>query len=92
MALQALGRVEQARAALTRALSLAEPEGYVRTFIDEGAPMGELLATVLAAQRTRRDESSQRMAGYVAGCCRPWPGKRPGEGRPLPLRPRWSSR
>ena len=29
--------------ALERALSLAEPEGYVRTFVDEGAPMAALL-------------------------------------------------
>jgi LuxR family maltose regulon positive regulatory protein len=43
MALQNRGKVEQALAALERALSLAEPEGYVRIFIDEGAPMGELL-------------------------------------------------
>ena len=30
-------------AALERALSLAELEGYVRTFVDEGAPMAALL-------------------------------------------------
>jgi len=29
--------------ALKRALTLAEPEGYIRTFIDEGAPMADLL-------------------------------------------------
>jgi LuxR family maltose regulon positive regulatory protein len=29
---------------LTRALTLAEPEGYVRMFVDEGAPMAALLA------------------------------------------------
>ena len=29
---------------LERALTLAEPEGYVRIFIDEGAPMAALLA------------------------------------------------
>jgi LuxR family maltose regulon positive regulatory protein len=29
--------------ALARALLLGEPEGYVRTFVDLGAPMGELL-------------------------------------------------
>ena len=43
MAQQACGDDEQALAALTRALSLAEPEGYVRSFIDEGAPMVDLL-------------------------------------------------
>jgi LuxR family maltose regulon positive regulatory protein len=48
LALQALGRVDEALAALTRAFSLAEPEGYVRTFIDEGAPMGELLRQAAA--------------------------------------------
>ncbi len=41
--LQAQGKMDQALASLERALTLAEPEGYVRTFIDEGPPMGELL-------------------------------------------------
>jgi LuxR family maltose regulon positive regulatory protein len=43
LALQALGEGDQALAALERALCRAEPEGFVRVFIDEGAPMGELL-------------------------------------------------
>jgi LuxR family maltose regulon positive regulatory protein len=43
MALQAKGERDQALIALERALSLGEPECYVRTFVDEGAPMGELL-------------------------------------------------
>jgi LuxR family maltose regulon positive regulatory protein len=43
LALQALGEGDQALIALERALSLAEPEGYVRAFIAEGAPMAELL-------------------------------------------------
>jgi LuxR family transcriptional regulator, maltose regulon positive regulatory protein len=34
---------EQALAVLKRALSLARPEGYVRTFVDEGEPMVRLL-------------------------------------------------
>jgi LuxR family maltose regulon positive regulatory protein len=34
---------EQALTALQRALTLAEPEGYVRVFLDEGAPMARLL-------------------------------------------------
>jgi LuxR family maltose regulon positive regulatory protein len=46
IALQA--KPDQALAALERALSLAEPEGYVRTFISEGAPMGELLGQAAA--------------------------------------------
>jgi LuxR family maltose regulon positive regulatory protein len=48
VALQAQGEVDQALTALERALSLAEPEGYVRAFIDEGAPMGKLLQQAIA--------------------------------------------
>jgi LuxR family maltose regulon positive regulatory protein len=43
IALQAQGKMDLALRELERALSLAEREGYVRTFIGEGAPMGELL-------------------------------------------------
>ncbi|MFC1873956.1 LuxR C-terminal-related transcriptional regulator [Chloroflexota bacterium] len=49
IALQAKGDLDQALATLERALSLAEPEGYVRTFVDEGEPMAKLLR--LAASR-----------------------------------------
>ena len=38
-----LGDVVAALASLERALTLAEPEGYVRTFVDEGPPMAALL-------------------------------------------------
>jgi LuxR family maltose regulon positive regulatory protein len=48
LVLQAQGEGEQALAALERALALAEPEGYVRVFIGEGAPMGELLRQAAA--------------------------------------------
>jgi LuxR family maltose regulon positive regulatory protein len=43
MALHAQGKDEEALAALARALALGEPEGYIRTFIDEGPQMGQLL-------------------------------------------------
>jgi LuxR family maltose regulon positive regulatory protein len=43
LALQAQGKPEAALAALERALTLAEPEGYVRVFVDEGVAMGTLL-------------------------------------------------
>jgi len=45
LAQQALGNVPGALVPLKRALTLAEPEGYVRTFIAEGAPMATLLTT-----------------------------------------------
>jgi len=48
LALHALGREADARAALGRALALAEPEGYVRRFIDLGAPIVTLLAALAA--------------------------------------------
>jgi LuxR family maltose regulon positive regulatory protein len=40
------GDLSQAASSLVGALSLAEPEGYVRTFVDEGAPMAALLDAV----------------------------------------------
>ncbi|HMA38364.1 MAG TPA: LuxR C-terminal-related transcriptional regulator [Chloroflexia bacterium] len=42
-ALHASGAGNQAFARLARALALAEPEGYIRLFVDEGAPMAHLL-------------------------------------------------
>jgi ATP/maltotriose-dependent transcriptional regulator MalT len=42
-ALQASGEVNQAMEQLSRALALAEPEGYIRLFVDEGAPIAHLL-------------------------------------------------
>jgi LuxR family maltose regulon positive regulatory protein len=37
---------EAARVALRRALDLAEPEGYMRVFLDEGSPMAALLESL----------------------------------------------
>jgi LuxR family maltose regulon positive regulatory protein len=41
-------REEEALSALAQTLSLAEPEGFVRIFLDEGAPMADLLRQALA--------------------------------------------
>jgi LuxR family maltose regulon positive regulatory protein len=43
LAHQTLGDIPAALACLERAMSLAEPEGYVRVFIDEGSPTAALL-------------------------------------------------
>ncbi len=43
LAYQGKKELAQALAALEKALSLAQPEGYVRTFLDEGEPMAKLL-------------------------------------------------
>jgi LuxR family transcriptional regulator, maltose regulon positive regulatory protein len=43
LALAAAGDEPAALAALAEALTLAAPEGYLRVFVDEGAPMAALL-------------------------------------------------
>jgi len=43
LAHEAQGNIPLALAPLERALALAEPEGYVRIFADEGPPMARLL-------------------------------------------------
>jgi LuxR family maltose regulon positive regulatory protein len=59
MALEIRGKTGQALASLQRALFLAAPEGYVRTFIREGAPMGRLLSQILEAQQKRSQTPAQ---------------------------------
>jgi len=48
LAMRETGDSERALLALTKCLTLAEPEGYVRVFLDEGQPMQMLLAQWLA--------------------------------------------
>ncbi len=47
MALQISKNEEQAILSLEKAISLAQPEGYMRSFVDEGLPMGLLLKSLL---------------------------------------------
>lgn len=55
--LQARGEIPQALVLLQSALSLAEPEGYIRTFVDEGRPLARLL---------RQTVTGGEAAGYAA--------------------------
>ena len=63
LALAACGQDANAVTALAETLVLACPQGYVRVFADEGAPMAALLARLIAAQR-----GGQAAAGVPFGC------------------------
>jgi LuxR family maltose regulon positive regulatory protein len=54
LAHQRLGDIPAALSCLERAMTLAEPEGYVRVFIDEGPPIASLLKAA-AKQGTARN-------------------------------------
>jgi LuxR family transcriptional regulator, maltose regulon positive regulatory protein len=60
IALQTNGDPNQATAEIECALALAEPEGYIRSLVDEGQPLQELL--VLYLERAR----SNRLRDYAA--------------------------
>jgi LuxR family maltose regulon positive regulatory protein len=96
LALQARCESSEALVVLERALALAEPEGYVRLFVDEGTPMEALLSKLLKARsRGPRDAQRPPSLGYVrsllaefeapyAGNAPPPPiGYVPGQDRPL---------
>ena len=66
LAQQAGGDEAGAMERLARALALAEPEGYIRLFVDEGAPMARLLVQMRA-----RRPGEQR---WLPALSRPPPG------------------
>jgi LuxR family maltose regulon positive regulatory protein len=63
--LAAAGDQAGAPAALTGALTLASSQGYVRVFVDEGAPMRELLGRLVAARRGERAAAGGVPLGYL---------------------------
>jgi LuxR family maltose regulon positive regulatory protein len=64
LALRARNDQPGALAALRRALTLAKPEGYVRTFADEGEPMVDLLRQLSRAWR--REQPSEAPLEYMS--------------------------
>ena len=62
LAHQAQGDIPAALVPLERALTLAEPEGYVRMFLDEGPPMAQLLREA-AARGIMPDYTGKLLAG-----------------------------
>jgi LuxR family maltose regulon positive regulatory protein len=58
LALRASGKRGWAVDTVAEALALAEPEGYVRTFVDEGPPMAALLSEQLETRQRGRSDPS----------------------------------
>ncbi|HSA99286.1 MAG TPA: LuxR C-terminal-related transcriptional regulator, partial [Anaerolineales bacterium] len=63
LAHHALGDMQTALDFLSRALTLAEPEGYVRLFVDEGPPMAELLNHAIS-QNITPEYASKLLAAF----------------------------
>jgi LuxR family maltose regulon positive regulatory protein len=66
LAHDAQGNLPPALVSLERALTLAEPEGYVRIFVDEGLPMTRLLSEA-AAHGVMPDYIGKLLAVFEAG-------------------------
>ena len=69
LALAACGDQDGAVDALARALALGCPQGYVRVFADEGAPMAALLARLVAAQKAERAAARASHLAAWPRCC-----------------------
>lgn len=66
VAYKGCGKTPQALDALQRSLALAEPEDYIRTFLDEGAAMVELLRQfVREQQKENQTEASRVLQNYA---------------------------
>ncbi|MFZ1398202.1 MAG: LuxR C-terminal-related transcriptional regulator [Candidatus Promineifilaceae bacterium] len=70
LVLQALAHAAQgneaaALAPLARALTLAEPEGYVRLFVDEGAPLAALLQRQKGEDRGQQAYLAKLLAAFA---------------------------
>jgi LuxR family maltose regulon positive regulatory protein len=82
LALQALGDAPAALISLERALTLAEPEGYVRLFLDEGPPLARLLYRA-AEQGILPTYTGKLLAAFPEAGTAPRPGRRSPSPAPL---------
>jgi LuxR family maltose regulon positive regulatory protein len=62
---QAGGEITRALSTLEQALTLAEPEGFIRIFVDEGKPMADLLNEALG-QRIAPNYVRQLLAAFTS--------------------------
>ena len=65
LAHEAQGDIPSALVPLERALALAEPEGYVRVFVDQGMPMAQLLSEA-ATRGIAPDYTARLLAAFEA--------------------------
>jgi LuxR family maltose regulon positive regulatory protein len=70
LAEEAGGDEPGAVATLTDALTVACPQGYVRVFADEGAPMASLLGRLIATRRARQGPAHSVPLGYLGRLAR----------------------
>jgi LuxR family maltose regulon positive regulatory protein len=91
LALRKRGDSSDTLVTLQRALVLAEPEGYVRVFVDEGEPMAALLSEFLNAWRKGPREAHHRiLLDYARRLLAAFGSPRPSTGpstEPPPLAP-----
>ena len=66
LARAAQGDLPLALVSLERALTLAEPEGFIRFFVDEGAPMAQLLVEA-AAHGIKPEYTGRLLTAFEAG-------------------------
>jgi LuxR family maltose regulon positive regulatory protein len=81
LALEAQGESVQATTTLHRALTLAEPEGYIRTFVDEGEPMRRLIADCRSWIEKQSHSEAQKLIAYAGRLLTAFPQA---ESAPLP--------
>jgi LuxR family maltose regulon positive regulatory protein len=65
LAYQAKGDTSNARASLERALTLANPEGYFRIFVDEGEPLRLLLLDLRRSIKKQSRGNNHELLGYL---------------------------
>ena len=94
LALAASGDDAAAVDALAEALTVGHPEGHIRVFADEGAPMRALLGRLVAAQRTEHTAARTVPLDYLARLLRALENSTPSRarGEPPPRCPVCSNR
>ena len=65
VALNANGEKDKAAQLLSDALALAEPDGFIRLFVDEGEPMRMMISDFRTSTREQPRSQDHKLLGYV---------------------------